>query len=90
MAVRVTLSLDDDLAAEIQKMADRSGRSFEEALNSSLRSSVAAKPVATSSQPFEVRAKALHARPGFDFDDIEGLLEQVEGPAHRPVGATFE
>jgi oxygen-dependent protoporphyrinogen oxidase len=33
--------------------------------------------------PFKVRAKALHARPGFDFDDIEGLLEQVEGPERR-------
>jgi hypothetical protein len=82
MAVRVTLSLDDDLAAEIQKMADRSGRSFEETLNASLRSSVPT-PRAVPSKPFEVRAKALHARPGFDFDDIEGLLEQVEGPAHR-------
>jgi hypothetical protein len=82
MAVRVTLSLDDDLAAEIQKIADRSGRSFEETLNASLRSSVPT-PRTVPSKPFEVRAKALHARPGFDFDDIEGLLEQVEGPAHR-------
>jgi hypothetical protein len=82
MAVRVTLSLDDDLAAEIQKMADRNGCSFEETLNASLRSSVPT-PRTVPSKPFEVRAKALHARPGFDFDDIEGLLEQVEGPAHR-------
>ena len=83
MAVRITLSLDDDLAAEIQKMADRSGSSFEEVLKSSLRSSLPTPQAARSSQPFEVRAKDLHARPGFDFDDIEGLLEQVEGPAHR-------
>lgn len=82
MAVRVTLSLDDDIAAEIQKMADRSGRSFEEALNASLRCSVPT-PRTVPAKPFEIRAKALHARPGFDFDDIEGLLEQVEGPAHR-------
>jgi hypothetical protein len=83
MAKRVTLSLDDDLAADIQKMADRSGRSFEEALSSSLRSFVPGQRTATSSQPFKVRAKALHARSGFEFDDIEGLLEQVDGPAHR-------
>ena len=83
MAIRVTLSLDDDLAAEIQKAADRSGRSFEEALTSSLRSSIPQSRLAPPSRPFEIRAKALHARPGFDFDDIEGLLEQAEGPAHR-------
>jgi hypothetical protein len=82
MAVRVTLSLDDDLAAEIQKMADRSGRSFEETLNASLRSTVPT-PRNVPAKPFELHTKALHARPGFDFDDIEGLLEQVEGPAHR-------
>jgi hypothetical protein len=83
MAVRVTLSLDDDLAAEIQKAADRNGRSFEETLNASLRSSLPEKRSVAASRPFEIRAKALHARPGFDFDDIEGLLEQAEGPAHR-------
>jgi hypothetical protein len=83
MAVRVTLSLDEDLAAEIQKAADRSGRSFEETLNASLRSSIPEKRLVVPSRPFEIRAKALHARPGFDFDDIEGLLEQAEGPAHR-------
>jgi hypothetical protein len=87
MAVRVTLSLDDDVAAEIQKMADRSGRSLDETLNDFLRISVGPRrldaPPTAPAKAFEVRAKALNARPGFDFDDIEGLLEQAEGPAHR-------
>ncbi len=87
MAVRVTLSLDDDVAAEIQKMAERSGRSLDETLNERLRVSAGPRrldsPSAVPARAFEVRAKALYARPGFDFDDIEGLLEQAEGPAHR-------
>jgi hypothetical protein len=29
---------------------------------------------------FRVPAKPLRARPGFDFDDIEGLLEKLESP----------
>ena len=29
------------------------------------------------------QAKALHARPGFNLDNIGDLLEQAEGPAHR-------
>ena len=82
MAVRVTLSLDDDIAAEFQQAADRSGVSLEEALRDSLRASIGPRLVRTP-RPFEVRAKALHARPGFNFDDIEELLEQAEGPAHR-------
>jgi len=30
-----------------------------------------------------IREKALHARPGFNLDNIGELLEQAEGPAHR-------
>jgi len=77
MAVRVTLSLDDDIAAELQQAADRSGVSLEEALRDSLRASIGPRLV-RAPRPFEVRAKALHARPGFNFDDIEELLEQAE------------
>ncbi|HKI03885.1 MAG TPA: ribbon-helix-helix protein, CopG family [Thermoanaerobaculia bacterium] len=82
MAVRVTISLDEDVAAEIQKSADRSGRSLEEAVNDSLRSSVRPRLIKTP-RPFEVRAKALNARPGINLDDIDELLERAEGPAHR-------
>jgi Ribbon-helix-helix protein, copG family len=88
MAVRVTISLDDDVAAELQKTADRSGRTLEEALNDSLRSSVrsslVSKPATSKpSKPLKLLAKALHARPGFNLDNIDELLEQAEGPAHR-------
>jgi hypothetical protein len=85
MAVRVSLSLDDDVAAEIRKVADRSGRSLDEALNESLRAAVGPRRLDAppAAKAFEVRAKALHARPGISFDDIEGLLERAEGLTHR-------
>jgi hypothetical protein len=83
MAMRVTLSLDDDVAAELKKEVDQSGRSLEEALNASLRAAIKPRLARTSPKPFEVRAKALHARLGLNLDDIEELLEQAEGPAHR-------
>jgi hypothetical protein len=83
MAVRVTLSLDDELAAELQKVASQTGRSLEEVLTTSVRASIATPRPPAASKPFEVRAKALHARPGFNFDNIEELLEQAEGPTHR-------
>jgi hypothetical protein len=83
MALRVTLALDDDIATELQREADRNGRSLEETLNDSLRASMGPRLVKRPRRPFEVRAKALHARPGFNFDDIGELLEQAEGPTHR-------
>jgi hypothetical protein len=87
MAVRVSLLLDDDVAAEIQRVADRNGRSLGEALNESLRASVGPRRLdAPSTAPvkaFEVRAKALHARPGISFGDIEELLDRADGPTRR-------
>lgn len=32
---------------------------------------------------FVVRPKALDAHPGLDFDDIEGLLDHLEGPRRQ-------
>lgn len=83
MALRVTVSLDDDVAADLQKAAERRGLSLDEALNDSLRASMGLRLIKPTSRPFQVRAKDLHARPGVNFDDIEELLEQLEGPAHR-------
>jgi ribbon-helix-helix CopG family protein len=87
MATRVTLSLDDDLVAELQKMADRIGcpleKVVEEAVKDSLRATTPPPPARKSSEPFVVRAKALNPYPWVKFDDIEELLEQAEGPTHR-------
>ncbi|HEV2856338.1 MAG TPA: CopG family transcriptional regulator [Thermoanaerobaculia bacterium] len=87
MAKRVTLLLDDDLVAELQKTADRIGRSLEEvaeeAVKSALRASMPSRPVSKPSKPMEIPSKALHARPGFKFGSLEEMLEQAEGPAHR-------
>ena len=83
MALRITLSLDEDVATEVQKAADRSGRSLEETIIDSLRVSLRPRLVGERTRPFVIRAKALHVRPGFNLDNIGELLEQAEGPAHR-------
>lgn len=88
MAKRVTLLLDDDVIAELQKTADRIGRSLEEvveaAVKSAARASMPPRPVSDKpSKPMEIPSKALHARPGIRFGSLEEMLEQAEGPAHR-------
>jgi hypothetical protein len=77
MAKRTVLALDDDVAALLDAEVHRTGCPLEEILNGRLRQSLRpARQVAESG--FRVPAKPLRARPGFDFDDIEGLLEKLE------------
>ena len=33
--------------------------------------------------PFTIEPRAMGARPGFDLDDVGGLLEILDGVAHR-------
>ena len=42
-----------------------------------------AKKAAGVKKPFKVRARPLGLRPGLNYDDFWGLIEQVEGPDHR-------
>ncbi len=80
---RTTLTLEDDVAARLQAEARRTGRSFKEVVNDLLRFALGARRSGAGRRPFRVRARDLGLRPGFDYDDVGGLLEQLEGPAHR-------
>jgi hypothetical protein len=81
MARRAMLSLDDDIAALLDEEAHRRGCPFDEILNDHLRKSLGPMHrTIEGGRRFRVPAKPLRARPGFDFDDIEGLLEKLESP----------
>jgi hypothetical protein len=80
--VRTTLTLDDDVAARLAAEARRTGRPFKDVVNAHLRHSLTAKRPAVK-RLFRVRARRLDPVEGLSFDDVEGLLDQVEGPARR-------
>jgi len=80
--VRTTLTLDDDVRAKLEVEMRKTGRSFKQTVNQVLRIGLNAKPQAPA-KPFEIYARDLHPRPGLDFDNIEELLDQIEGPMRR-------
>ena len=80
--MRTTLTLDDDVRAKIAAEMRKTGRSFKETVNEALRIGLTRQP-AKPSPPFEIYARDLHPRPGLDFDNIEELLDQIEGPMRR-------
>jgi Ribbon-helix-helix protein, copG family len=82
--VRTTLTLDDDVAAKLEAEARRTGLSFKETVNAMLRIGLAAKRGKLPRAPFKVKPLALDPLDAnFDFDNIEALLDQVEGPTRR-------
>jgi len=82
--MRTTLTLDEDVAGKLKSEVRRSGRSFREIVNDTLRRGLASRRDAKPRAPFKVVARNLGAlRPGLALDSVADLLEQAEGPQYR-------
>jgi hypothetical protein len=80
--VRTTLSLDDDVARLLNQESRRSGTSFKETVNHFLRLGLTASKRAAR-KPFVVTPRKLGLPAGLSYDNVEQLLEILEGPEHR-------
>jgi hypothetical protein len=78
--VRTTLTLDDDVAALLNKEARKSGEPFKQVVNRYLRLGLTA-PKRPARKPFKVTPINLGLPR--DFDKVEELLEYLEGPDYR-------
>jgi hypothetical protein len=80
--VRTTLTLDDDVANLLNKETKRAGLSFKQAVNHFLRLGLMAskKPI---SKPFKVVPRDLGLPPGLNYDNVEELLDILEGPYRK-------
>jgi hypothetical protein len=82
--MRTTMTLDDDVAVKLRAEARRSGRSFRETVNETLRRGLSTRPRTPPKEPFKVVARDLgKLLPGLTLDSVADLLEQVEGPLYR-------
>lgn len=80
--MRTTLSLDDDIANLLNQEIRRSGVSLKEAVNHYLRLGLtAAKQPAR--KKFVVKPLAMGLPPGLSYDNVEELIEVLEGPLHK-------
>lgn len=80
--MRTTLTLDDDLASQLEEEARRSGRPVQEVAQGLLRDSLTQERRQVPT-PFVVRARPMNLLPGVDLTNVGALLEQLEGPSHR-------
>ncbi|HEX9823751.1 MAG TPA: ribbon-helix-helix protein, CopG family [Actinomycetota bacterium] len=80
MAVRTTVTLEDDVAQLLREEARRSGRPIRAVVNDALRAGLRERPAV---QPYGVKVRDMGLRPGIDLDDVEGLLDRLDGPGRR-------
>jgi len=78
-----TLTLDDDVKAKLDQEMRQNGKSFKEAVNYYLRLGLNAPARTKTAKPFVVRARPLGLKPGLSYDNVEELIEQLEGPLHK-------
>lgn len=80
--MRTTLSLDDDVARLLEKETRRTGASFKEVVNRFLRLGLMAA-TRPPKKPFVVTPRKLGLPSGLSYDNVEQLLDEIEGPARR-------
>ena len=80
--MRTTLSLDDDIAHLLNQEIRRSGVSFKEAVNHYLRLGLTATK-RPARKKFVVKPLPMGLPPGLSYDNVEELIEALEGPLHK-------
>jgi hypothetical protein len=80
--MRTTLSLDDDVAQLLNKEVRRSGDSFKAVVNRLLRSGLMSSKQPLK-KPFKVQPWNFGPPSGLNFDNVEDLLDALEGPERR-------
>jgi predicted transcriptional regulator len=77
-----TFTLDDELAEKVEAAAARVNRPVDEVLKAAVR-----RGLATSADAplYELKGRLLDSVPGtnFNFDKVEALLDEVEGPFRK-------
>ena len=80
--MRTTVTLDDDVVAEVEAERRRTGKTFKAVVNDALRAGLRAGAHQQPMEPFRVQARGLGLRRGLSYDNVAELLEHVEGPGY--------
>ncbi|MBT9586627.1 DUF2191 domain-containing protein [bacterium] len=80
--MRTTITLDEDVVERVREHMRANNHGFKDTINDLIRKGLSFSAPATR-RPFRVKARPLGLKPGLSLDNIEELLDQVEGTA-RP------
>jgi hypothetical protein len=76
--MRTTLTIDDDLAAQIEELRRRKGLSMKNAVNTLLREGLKQQLEPLQAKRFRTKTHKLGLRPGFDPTKLNQLTDELE------------
>jgi len=77
--MRTTLTIDDDLAAILQKKAAQRGVAFKQVVNTLLRAGLGvSEGELPKRKAVKVVGRALGLKPGYDADKLNQLVDELE------------
>ena len=77
------MTLEDDVSARLRLEIRRTGKPLKQVVNECLRAGFERRRSARSARSFKVRPFQAGPPPGMTFDNVEELLEYLEGPNRR-------
>jgi hypothetical protein len=81
--MRTTLTIDDDVLGRARVLADSLHTSFRSVVNEALRAGLEQMKKPAKQRRYQTRPHAMGLRKGYDLDNIQELLAQIEGEDFR-------
>jgi hypothetical protein len=75
--MRTTVTLDDDLAAQLQDLSARLRKPFKEVINDAIRKGLPGAGKPPKIKPFKVKSWNLQLRPGYEGVNYNTLNEEL-------------
>lgn len=79
--MRTTVTIDDDLLAQIEDLRRREGLSFRGALNQLLRAGIQSQGQPPKPTPYRTPTRKLGLRTGVDATKLNQLVDEMEADA---------
>jgi plasmid stability protein len=79
--MRTTITLDDDVAARLQTKVRKSGKSFKDVVNETLRTALAAESARKQFAPVAIdKQHLIRLKPGPNYDKVEEVFDSLDTP----------
>lgn len=86
--MRTTLTIDDELAAQIDELRRSEGLSLKRVVNYLLREGLRSRQRPPRAKKHRTQARKLRMRPGFDPEKLNQLVDELETEERREREAT--